>query len=52
MVFLKPVEQTGETRQQDKLLASFADRITANTDLTRSLVSWQSNIVTTDTRSQ
>ncbi len=29
--------------QRDKLLARFADRITVNPDLSRSLVSWQSN---------
>ena len=34
---------TGKTRQRDKLLASFADRIVVNHDLSRSLVSWQSN---------
>ena len=34
---------SGESRQRDKLLARFADRIAANPDLSRSLVSWQSN---------
>ncbi len=43
MVSRVPDEHLGETRQRDKLLASFADRITVNPDLTRSLVSWQSN---------
>ena len=46
MVSFGPGEQLGETRQRDKLLASFADRITVNADLTRSLVSWQSNKTT------
>ena len=43
MVSRVPDDHLGETRQRDKLLASFADRITVNSDLTRSLVSWQSN---------
>ena len=33
----------GETRQRDALLERFADRISVNPDLSRSLVSWQSN---------
>ena len=33
----------GETRQRDQLLARFADRISVNPDLSRALVSWQSN---------
>lgn len=39
----RSTESTGKTRQRDKLLASFADRIVINPDLSRSLVSWQSN---------
>ena len=36
-------EAGGETCQRDKLLARFADRVVVNPDLSRSLVSWQSN---------
>ncbi len=32
-----------QTRQRDKLLARFGDRITVNPDLSRALVSWQLN---------
>lgn len=33
----------GETRQRDALMERFADRISVNPDLSRALVSWQSN---------
>ena len=39
----RSTESTGKTRQRDKLLANFANRIIVNPDLSRSLVSWQSN---------
>ena len=37
------VGSSATTRRRDELLARFADRIAVNPDLSRSLVSWQSN---------
>ena len=39
----RSIDAAGKTHQRDNLLASFADRIAINTDLSRPLISWQSN---------
>ena len=43
MTFSATLTAAGETCQRDRLLARFADRISVNPDLSRALVSWQSN---------